>query len=111
MTREFDYDFIKLLIEKKLIDSYQFYKTCKYKLLSAKISLDALIRLANEYISSEQKYIADVFESAVKTGKAAYMTREDDVDFLGEGIPRGLAIDKLAIEIFSILQHLLNLIQ
>jgi hypothetical protein len=98
-----EYDFISLLKSKKVVDAFQFYTTCRFKIDSSSISYSALQRLVNEYLSNSQQERDEMFSEAISKGKASICTKSDDVDFLGVSVPRCLVIDKLTIEIFSLL--------
>lgn len=97
------YEFIKLLADKKLLDSVQFIHSTEFKLFSAKLSIDALKRLFDEQVELNETERNAVFEEAIQTGQAAFKATRDDIDYFGESIGRSIVIDKLVIEIFSVL--------
>lgn len=96
------YEFIKLLADKKLLDSVQFIHSTEFKLFSAKLSIDALKRLFDEQVGLNETERNAVFEEAIETGQAAFKATRDDIDYFGESIGRSIVIDKLVIEIFSV---------
>ena len=53
-----DYKFIKFLKDKKMVDAYQYYEACSYKLYLAQLSLSALNNVVADYQKdSSQIYV------------------------------------------------------
>lgn len=100
-----DYGFLKLLKDKKVADSYQFYDSCSYKLYLAEVSLNALQIVVNKYQESETIEVQKVFSDAIKTGQGSFKTRKNVVDYLGVEIGVTVAIDKLTMEIMGLLHN------
>lgn len=100
-----DYAFLKLLKDKKVADSYQFYDSCCYKLHLADISYDALKKIISEYNETETEAIKKVYDDAFKTGKGSFYARENTVDFMGVEIDFVVALDKLTMEIMGLLHN------
>jgi hypothetical protein len=100
-----DLEFLKLLKDKKLADSYQFYDSCRYKLVSAEISYNALSNLVTRYLETESTVVKKVYEDAFKKGKGTFKARRDVVDFFGIEIDLTTALDKLAMEIMGLLHN------
>lgn len=98
-----EYEFIKLLADKKLLDSVQFIQSTEFKLFSAKLNIDALKRLFDEQTETNETERNAMFEEAIKNGHATIKASSDDVNFFGEEVGRSIVIDKLVIEIFSVL--------
>lgn len=97
------YEFIKLLADRKLLDSVQFIHSTEFKLYSARLSIDALKRLFDEQTEKNEAERNALFEDAIKNGRGTIRATRDDVDFFGEEIGRSIVIDKLVVEIFSVL--------
>lgn len=97
------YEFIKLLADKKLLDSVQFIHSTEFKLYSSKLSIDALKRLFNDQIELNAAERNAMLEKAIETGQAELRSKKDDINYFGESIGRSIIIDKLVIEIFSVL--------
>lgn len=57
-----DYKFIKFLKDKKMVDAYQYYEACSYKLYLAQLSLSAL----NNVVADYQKKETDVAEEFIE---------------------------------------------
>ncbi|MBD5642751.1 hypothetical protein HYH96_02425 [Clostridium botulinum] len=100
-----DLEFLKLLKDKKLADSYQFYDSCRYKLASAEISYNALSNIVTRYHEAESEVIKKVYEDALKKGTGTFKSRRDVVDFFGTEIDLTTALDKLAMEIMGLLHN------
>ena len=100
-----EYDFHKLLKEKKLFDSLQFYNTCIYQLDSADISFNAMSNLFTEFTNqyNEQRY--GMFNKLAEEKIASWKIPDNTVDFFGIAISRSYAINKLTGEIMSLLHN------
>ena len=55
-----DYKFIKFLKDKKMVDAYQYYEACSYKLYLAQLSLSALNNVVADYQKKETDVAAEV---------------------------------------------------
>jgi hypothetical protein len=97
------YEFIKLLAERKLLDTIQFVHSTEFKLFSAKLSINALKRLFVEQVELNETEKNAMFEEAIEKGYATVKATRNDVNYLGEEVGRNIVIDKLVMEIFSIL--------
>lgn len=100
-----DYEFLKLLKDKKVADSYQFYDSCKYKLYLAEISLNALQKVVEKYHESESIEVQKVYSDAISTGQGTFKIGSNFVDYLGFEIGVTVIIDKLTIEIMGLLHN------
>lgn len=98
-----EFDFLKLLHDNYVIDSYQFFSACKFKIASSKISYNALEKLINDYVQNAKKETEEMFKQLSDTKRFSFMGKSDNVDYLGQELPRSTIIDKLTIEIFSLL--------
>lgn len=100
-----DLGLLKLLKDKKVADSYQFYDSCIYKLYLAEVSLNALQIVVNKYQESETIEVNKVFSDAINTGQGLIKKRNNVVDYLGIEIDVTVAIDKLTMEIMGLLHN------
>ena len=98
-------EFLKLLVDRKVADSYQFYDSCQYKLDMAELSYKALQNLIAKYQKEEADLINSVFAEARQKGKAVYKSHKNVVDFFGVEIDTTVAIEKLFAEITGILHN------
>lgn len=95
----------KLLKDKKVADSYQFYTSCKYKLYFAETSFQALQNLIKKYQQTETERVNKVFFDAASTGVGKYIAHDDNVDFFGVQMNVTSAMDKLTMEIMGLLHN------
>ena len=51
-----DYKFIKFLKDKKMVEAYQYYEACSYKLYLAQLSLSALNNVVADYQKKEKNF-------------------------------------------------------
>ena len=100
-----NFDFLKLLMNKKVADSFQFFTSCQYKLDMAELNHNALKNLIKKYQEEEAAVINKVFEDAKKTGKGTYTAHKNTVDFLGIEIDTTVAIEKVFMEIMGLLHN------
>lgn len=98
-------ELLKLLKDKKVADSFQFLESCQYKLYLARISVQALEKIINEYNAEESKRVNKVFSDAIETGVGKYISHSSKVDFFGIEIGVTVAIDKLTMEIMGLLHN------
>lgn len=96
---------LKLLKDKKVADSYQFYKSCEYKLYFAETSFHALENIINQYQFDETQKIQKVYSDAFNTGVGKYIAHDNDVDFFGNKINVTALMDKLTMEIMGLLHN------
>lgn len=82
-TRSVQDSLYKLLKDKKVADSYQFYTSCEYKLYFADSSFQALQNIVDKYQKTEYERVNNVFSDAVTTGVGKYIAHDDNVDFFG----------------------------
>ncbi|WP_273716929.1 hypothetical protein [Alkalihalobacillus pseudalcaliphilus] len=98
------YELVKLLKDKKILDSLQFLTSCQYKLASAEISFKALGNICLEQFNNFDEERDRIFKSVVEKGSVTlHAPSEDNLDYFGEPVARNVVIDKLTIEIFSTL--------
>ena len=109
MMKMTDIEFIKLLKDKKVVDSFQFYSSCRYKLAIAETSYNALNNLVIEYFEAESKEVKSVFEDAFKTGVGSYNAKQDAISFFGVDISLPMALDKLVMEIMGLLHNFFDI--
>lgn len=100
-----DLEFLKLLKDKKLADSYQFYDSCRYKLELSEISYNALRNLVTKYHETQSEAVKKVYEDAIKKGNGIFKAQPDVVDFFGVEIDLITALDKLAMEIMGLIHN------
>lgn len=93
----------KLLKDKKVADSYQFYTSCEYKLYFAESSFQALENIINKYQQTETKRVNKVYSDAVTTGVGKYIAHDNAVDYFGVQMNVTSAMDKLTMEIMGLL--------
>lgn len=98
-----NYELISLLLNNKVVDAFQFFSTCNFKITSSKVSFKALNNLVDEYITNETKERNSMFEEVLKTGHSSLFAKTDNKDFFGQEVSRSILIDKLTIEVFSTL--------
>lgn len=100
-----DQEFLKLLKDKKVADSYQYYDSCRYKLALARISYEALEKVINDFFIAGKESIQKFFADELETGKEEYKEHREVVDFCGIEIGISTAINKLTMEILSLLHN------
>lgn len=100
-----DIGLLKLLVDKKVADAFQFFTSCQYKLDMAELSYNALKNLIDKYQEEEADIVNKVFEDAKKTGKGTYKLHKNIVDFFGIEIDTTVAIEKLFMEIMGLLHN------
>ena len=100
-----DQELLKLLKDKKVADSYQYYDSSRYKLASARISYEALEKVVDDFFQTGKESIQKVFSDAIETGKGEYKAHYDTVNFCGIEIGVSTAINKLTMEILSLLHN------
>lgn len=98
-------EFLKLLKDKKIADAYQYYKACLYKLYLAEISFEALTNVITEYQQREKSIVEKVYDDAITKGKGSFNTHANNVNYLGIEVSPTIMIDKLTIEIMSLLHN------
>lgn len=96
---------LKLLKDKKVADSYQFYKSCDYKLYFAETSFHALENIISQYQFDETQRIQKVYSDAFNTGVGKYIAHDNDIDFFGDKINVTALMDKLTMEIMGLLHN------
>lgn len=100
-----DYKFMKFLKEKMIVDSYQYYEACSYKIYLSELSFSALENVICDYQKNETTIVEKVFEDAAMTGKGIYKSHSDTVNYLGIEVSPTVIIDKLTMEIMSLLHN------
>jgi hypothetical protein len=95
----------KLLKDKKVADSYQFYTSCEYKLYFAETSFQALQNIIEKYQQTETERVNKVFSDAVSTGVGKYIAHDDSFDFFGVQMNVTSVMDKLTMEIMGLLHN------
>lgn len=96
---------LKLLVDRKVADSYQFLDSCQYKLGMAELSYKALKNLITKYQKEEANSINNVFSEAHQNGQGSYTAHCNVVDFFGIEIETTVAIEKLFAEITGLLHN------
>ncbi|MBR2109326.1 MAG: hypothetical protein IJ932_05200 [Ruminococcus sp.] len=96
-------ELLKLLVDKKVADAFQFFTSCEYKLDMAKMNYDALVNLISKYQSEELDLIKQVFTDARETGTGVYKSHKNVVDFFGIKIDTTIAIEKVFYETMGLL--------
>ncbi|WP_053983726.1 hypothetical protein [Niameybacter massiliensis] len=96
---------LKLLKDKKVADSYQFYTSCDYKLYFAETSLQALQNIVENYQTDEAERVAKVYSDAIQTGVGKYSAHTNTVDYLGVEMRVTSLMDKLTMEILGLLHN------
>ena len=104
-TRSMQDSLYKLLKDKKVADSYQFYTSCEYKLYFAETSFQALQNIISKYQQTETERVNKVFSDAVTTGVGKYIAHDNDVDYLGVQMNVTSVMDKLTMEIMGLLHN------
>lgn len=100
-----NFDLLKLLMDKKVADSFQFFTSCQYKLDMAELSYNALKNLIKKYQEEKTEVINKVLEDAKRTGKGTYRLHKNVVDFFGIEIDTTVAIEKVFMEIMGLLHN------
>lgn len=100
-----DYTLLKLLKDKKVADSYQYYESSSYKLYLADITYRALENVVNGYLESEKTHVSNVWNSALTSGIGTFVSRDNSVDYFGMKINPAVAMDKLTMEVLSLLHN------
>ncbi len=95
----------KLLKDKMVADSYQFYTSCEYKLYFAETSFQALQNIIEKYQQTETERVNKVFSDAVSKGVGKYIAHDDSVDFFGVQMNVTSVMDKLTMEIMGLLHN------
>ncbi len=98
-----DLNFLKLLKDKKVADSFQFFSSCKYKLDIAELNYKALNNIIIKYQHDETEAVQKAIGDAINTGERTCITKKDTVDFFGIEISATTAMEKLVIEIMGLL--------
>ena len=70
-----DYKFIKFLKDKKMVDAYQYYEACSYKLYLAQLSLSALNNVVADYQKKETDVAEEFYRDAATKGKGTYHSK------------------------------------
>lgn len=99
------YKLMKLLKDKKVADAYQYFEACSYKLYLAELSYSALEKVIAQYQANEKSVVEKVFEDAYNTGKGTYKTHKNSVDYFGTEVSPTVMMDKLTMEIMSLLHN------
>lgn len=100
-----DYKFMKFLKEKMIADAYQYYEACSYKIYLAEVSSLALENVISNYQKNETNVVEKVFEDAVASGKGTYTVHPNNVNYLGVEVSPTVIMDKLTMEIMSLLHN------
>lgn len=100
-----DYKFMKLLKDKKVADAYQYFEASAYKIYLAELSCSALEKVIAQYQENEKTYVEKVYEDALTTGKSTYKVHANCVDYFGAQVPPTVMMDKLTMEIMSLLHN------
>lgn len=100
-----DYKLLKLLKDKKVADAYQYFEACAYKLYLARLSYSALEKIITQYQANEKNVVEKVFEDALNTGKGTYKIHKNAVDYFGIEVSSTVMMDKLTMEIMSLLHN------
>lgn len=100
-----DQEFLKMLKDKKVADAYQYYTSSRYKLALARISYDALDKIIKNYVELGKESVEKFFADAIETGKGEYEPHSESVNFCGVEIGISTAMNKLTIEIISLLHN------
>lgn len=96
-----DYKFIKFLKDKKMVDAYQYYEACSYKLYLAQLSLSALNNVVADYQKKETDVAEEFYRDAATKGKGTYSAHTNSVNYLGVEASPTVIMDKLTMEILS----------
>jgi len=104
-TRSMQGSLYKLLKDKKVADSYQFYTSCEYKLYFAETSFQALQNIISKYQQTETERVNKVFSDAIMTGVGKYIAQDNSVDYLGVQMDVTSVMDKLTMEIMGLLHN------
>lgn len=104
-TRSMQDSLYKLLKDKKVADSYQYYTSCEYKLYFAETSFQALQNIIRKYQQTETERVNKVFSDAVTTGVGKYIAHDDNVDYFGVQMNVTSVMDKLTMEIMGLLHN------
>lgn len=99
------YFLYKLLKDKKVADSYQFYTSCEYKLYFAETNLKALQNIIKKYQKTEAKREKEFFRDVVMTGEGKYIIHDDNINYLGVKMNMTSVIDKLTMEMMGLLHN------
>lgn len=100
-----DYKFLKFLKEKKIADAYQYYESCSYKIYLAELSFSALKNVVSDYQKEETAVVEKVHKDAVTKGKGSYIVHVSSVNYLGIDVSPTVIMDKLTMEIMSLLHN------
>lgn len=100
-----NYKLIKLLKDKKIADSYQYFEACTYKLYLAELSFSALKNVISSYQKDETEVVKKVYEDAHSKGKGSYNVHTNSFDYLGVDVSPTVLMDKLTMEILSLLHN------
>ena len=98
-------EFLKLLKDKKVADAYQYYDSSSYKLIHARISYEALEKVVNDFFEMGKESIQKVFKDAGEMWRGEYKVRSETVNFCGIEIGISTAMNKLTMEILSLLHN------
>lgn len=104
-----DFEFQKMLLEKKLFDSLQYYDSCRFQMDSAKISYNALSKIVEEFERLNDEQRNEMFRELAEKKRCSWINPGNEVDYFGQKISWSLAVDKLTAEIMSILHNFFDL--
>lgn len=100
-----DYRFMKLLKDKKLADSYQYFEASEYKIYLAELSYSAIEKVIAQYQETERNYAEKVFSDVRKAGVGSYKIHPNYVEYFGMQVSPTTMMDKLTMEIMSLLHN------
>ena len=100
-----DYKLMKLLNDKKIADAYQYFEACFYKLYLAELSYTALTKVIKQYQDTEKRVVEKVYNDVKATGQGTYKVHENSVDYFGIEVSPTVMMDKLTMEIMSLLHN------
>ena len=98
-------ELLKLLTDKKLADSYQYYEACQYKLYLAEISCEALDKVINDFETTGTETVNRLLQDAIENGKSEFRGMSSTVNYCGIEIPVSTAMTKLTMEVMSLLHN------
>lgn len=96
---------MKLLKDKKVADAYQYFEASAYKVYLAELSYSALEKVIAQYQENEKMIVEKLFEDVQTTGKGLYKAHANCVDYFGIQVSPTVIMDKLTMEIMSLLHN------
>lgn len=98
-----DYEFLKLLKDKKLLNAYKFYISCMYKLYCAEISYKAAEEIVQKMKNENKQNLQKSYRKRIKKKIIKVRPQNHIVNYCGFTIDSTTMLNKLTMEIMSLM--------